>query len=187
MYLVLWVRHFLEGQGYNVCDNVIHQDNQSAMHLEQNGRRSSTKNTRHIEIRYFFITDNIKRNKVSVKYCPTDDLIGDYFTKPVQGSKFRRFRRFIMRIRTGPSVRTTGVCWIIGRIIWRIYRIHHILRIWHIRRIWRVWPTLMCQPFYLRINISKGRIGHYDWPNSRPNSRPKTRIRIKEAQLTLFD
>ena len=53
MYLVLWVRHFLEAQGYHITDNIVYQDNQSAMKLENNGKRSSTKNTRHMEIRYF--------------------------------------------------------------------------------------------------------------------------------------
>ena len=53
---VMWVRHFLEAQGFQPSDNVVYQDNQSAILLEKNGRRSSGKKTRHIEIRYFFIT-----------------------------------------------------------------------------------------------------------------------------------
>ena len=50
MYLVLWVRHFLEAQGYDIKDNIVYQDNQSSMKLENNGKTSSTKNTRHMEI-----------------------------------------------------------------------------------------------------------------------------------------
>ena len=53
MYLALWVRHFLEKQGCAIKDNIVYQDNQSAMKLENNGRASRTKNTRHMEIRYF--------------------------------------------------------------------------------------------------------------------------------------
>ena len=104
LYMVLWVRHFLEKQGYNVKDNIIYQDNQSAMKLEHNGKRSSTKNTRHMEIRYFFITDNIKRNKLSVKYCPTDIMLGDYFTKPQQGSRMRKSRVTILNLKQDPSL-----------------------------------------------------------------------------------
>jgi hypothetical protein len=33
---VLWTCHFFEGQGYAVTDNVIYQDNQSAILLEKN-------------------------------------------------------------------------------------------------------------------------------------------------------
>ena len=83
MALVLWARLFVEAQGYHVKDNVIYQDNQSAILLENNGKRSSTKNTRHIEIRYFFITDNINRGRVRVEYCPTDMMRADFFTKPL--------------------------------------------------------------------------------------------------------
>ena len=37
---VMWTRYFLEGQGYEVEENIIYQDNQSAMLLENNGRES---------------------------------------------------------------------------------------------------------------------------------------------------
>jgi hypothetical protein len=57
MGMVLWTRLFLEGQGYTVHHTKLYQDNQSAMLLEKNGERSSTKRTRHIDIRYFFITN----------------------------------------------------------------------------------------------------------------------------------
>ena len=60
MTMVLWVRMFLEAQGFDVKDNIIFQDNQSAILLKNNGKQSSGKRTRHIEIRYYFITDNIK-------------------------------------------------------------------------------------------------------------------------------
>jgi hypothetical protein len=33
---------------------------------------------------------------VEIRYCPTKDMIGDFFTKPLQGSKFRRFRNIVM-------------------------------------------------------------------------------------------
>ena len=41
----LWTRHFLEGQGFTVTDNVVFQDNESAMLLENNGCLSRTKRT----------------------------------------------------------------------------------------------------------------------------------------------
>ncbi|MEM9268336.1 MAG: hypothetical protein AAGA78_05300, partial [Pseudomonadota bacterium] len=57
MALILWTRLFIEAQGYTVNDNVIYQDNQSTMLLANHEKRSSSRKTRHIEIRYFFITD----------------------------------------------------------------------------------------------------------------------------------
>jgi hypothetical protein len=47
---VLWTRNFLMDQGYAVTDNIVHQDNQSAILMEKNGRASSGKRTRHINI-----------------------------------------------------------------------------------------------------------------------------------------
>ena len=33
---------------------------------------------------------------MSVKYCPADDMIGDYQSVPLQGAKFQKFYRAIM-------------------------------------------------------------------------------------------
>jgi hypothetical protein len=96
--MVLWVRHFLGAQGFEVTDNVIYQDNQSTMLLARNGKQSSGKKTRHIEIRYYFITDQINQKKARVEYCPTGDMIADFFTKPLQGSVFRWFRAVILNL-----------------------------------------------------------------------------------------
>ena len=54
---VLWTRYFLAAQGYDINDCIVYQDNKSAILLEQNGRASSSKRTRHINIRYYFVTD----------------------------------------------------------------------------------------------------------------------------------
>ena len=96
--MILWTRLFLEAQGYHVTDNVLHQDNESTIKLAKNGRRSSSKQTRHIEVRYYFITDHIDRDRVRVSYCPTGDMLADYFSKPLQGSLFRKFRNLILNV-----------------------------------------------------------------------------------------
>jgi hypothetical protein len=96
MPLVLWTRYFLEAQGYEVRENKVFQDNKSAILLEENGRRSSSRRTRHINIRYFFVTDRIQAKELTVEYCPTEDMVGDMFTKPLQGNKFRNFRDAVL-------------------------------------------------------------------------------------------
>ena len=98
MAAILWTRYFLDAQGYPLEPSVVHQDNLSAKLLETNGRGSSSKRTRHMNIRYFFVADVIARNHITLEYCPTDEMIGDFFTKPVGGAKFRRFRNIIMNI-----------------------------------------------------------------------------------------
>ena len=61
------------------------QDNQSAILLENNRKKSRSKRTKHINIRYYFITDRIKNDELQIEYCPTDNMVADYFTKPLQG------------------------------------------------------------------------------------------------------
>ena len=78
----------------------MYQDNQSAILLENNGKKSSSKWTRHINIRYYFITDRIKNGELEIEYCPTDDMVADYFTNPLQGKKFLQFRKTIMNLKT---------------------------------------------------------------------------------------
>ena len=78
---VIWTRYFLKEQGYTIHNNVIYQDNQSTIKLKKNGRRLISKRTRHINIRYYFITDRIVNKEASVEFLPTLDMIGDYFTK----------------------------------------------------------------------------------------------------------
>ena len=93
---VLWTRYFLEAQGYNVEDSIIYQDNSSSILLEKNGKSSSSKRTRHMNIRYFFITDKVGNKEIRVEYCPMEEMTSDYFTKPLQGALFRKMQDRIM-------------------------------------------------------------------------------------------
>ena len=92
---LLWANKFLRGQGKKYEETVLLQDNQSAMLLEKNGKRSSSKRTRHLDNRYFFITDRINIGDLIVRFCPTTDMVADFFTKPLQGKTFRRLRAAI--------------------------------------------------------------------------------------------
>ena len=94
--IVLWVKLFLEAQGYSIDENIVYQDNQSAILLEKNGKKSSSKRTRHLNIRYFMVTDQVEKGNITIKYCPTDEMIGDFMTKGLQGIKFTKFCKAIM-------------------------------------------------------------------------------------------
>jgi hypothetical protein len=98
MSLILWTKSFLKEQGIEVKENIIYQDNKSTILLEENGRKSAGKRTRALNIRYFFITDQIEKKNLKVEFCPTDNMIGDFMTKPLQGQKFKDFRAEIMGI-----------------------------------------------------------------------------------------
>jgi hypothetical protein len=93
---VLWTLYFLKAQGYKINDNILYQDNKSSILLETNGRGSSGKRTRHMNVRYFFIADRVKSKEIRIEYCPTGIMVADYFTKPLQGTIFQQLRDMIM-------------------------------------------------------------------------------------------
>ena len=104
---ICWTRYFLQAQGYAVNENIVYQDNKSAILLETNGKASSSKRTKHINVRYFFVTDRIAKQELKVEWCPTGDMIADFMTKPLQGALFRRFRDMIMGVHTLDSMTTS--------------------------------------------------------------------------------
>jgi hypothetical protein len=101
----IWTANFIEAQGYKVKRSEYHQDNQSAMKMEKNGRQSAGQRSRHINIRYFFIKDKIDKGEISLIYCPTGEMIADFFTKPQQGGMFTRFRDVVMGVTHHSSIR----------------------------------------------------------------------------------
>jgi hypothetical protein len=110
---ICWTRYFMKAQGYGIKDNVLFQDNKISIILEKNENASSRKHMKHINIKYFFITDRVSKKEVSVVWCPTGDMIGDYATKPLQGALFRKFRDQITRVTPaqdlGPGKTERGV------------------------------------------------------------------------------
>jgi hypothetical protein len=94
--MILWTKLFMKAQGYEIKKNILYQDNKSAILLETNGKKSSSKRTRALNIRSFFLTDQIEKGNVTVEYCPTLEMIGDYMTKPLQRKLFEKFRKEIM-------------------------------------------------------------------------------------------
>ena len=93
---VLWTKKFLEEQGWKDSTTVVYQDNTSSILLVRNGRRSSTKRTKHMDIRYFYVTEQVGRKTIHVTHCPIEEMVGDFFTKPLQGSLFLKMRNYIM-------------------------------------------------------------------------------------------
>ena len=94
--MILWTKLFLEHQGYDIEQNIIYQDNKSTILLKENGRKSAGKRSRALNIRYFFISDQIEKGNMEIEYCPTESMVGDLLTKPLQGSKFIEFRNIIL-------------------------------------------------------------------------------------------
>ena len=77
----------------------MYKENQSDILIENKGRASSSRRTKYFNIRYFFITYRIKKGELKIEYYPTDDMVANFFTKPLQGKKFLQYRKIIMNLR----------------------------------------------------------------------------------------
>lgn len=72
----------------------LYGDNTSALQIAKNpvcGQRS-----RHINLRYHFIREKILAKEIVAVYCPTENMVADIFTKPLDKIKFRLFRDMLM-------------------------------------------------------------------------------------------
>jgi len=54
------------------------------------------KRTRHFDIKLFNITKLVERKQVTIEYCPTDERMEDFFSKPLVGNKFGKEKRKFM-------------------------------------------------------------------------------------------
>ena len=93
---ILLTKQFLEEQGWLDSTTVVYQDNTSSILLERNGQSSSTKQTKDMNIRYFYVTEQINKKAIHVTHYPTEEMVGDFFMKPLQGSLFIKMRNYIM-------------------------------------------------------------------------------------------
>ena len=51
-----------------------------------------TKRSRHIKIRYFCMKDLVDKNQDEIDFCVTENVLVDFFTKPVREDLFKKFR-----------------------------------------------------------------------------------------------
>jgi len=93
---VCWTYNFLEAQGYSIDYSEIFQDNISAQLLEINGKLSSTKRTKHIKAKFFFVKDKVDKGEAKITDCPTQVMWADGNSKPLQGTLFKVMRDKLM-------------------------------------------------------------------------------------------
>jgi hypothetical protein len=73
-------------QGYGCNRNIILQDNKSSVLMEINGKASSGKRTRDMNIHFFNITNRVEKEEVEIMWVPCEDMVADYLTKALQSA-----------------------------------------------------------------------------------------------------
>lgn len=87
----LWVTNLLKDLGIPVVHPPkIRIDNQSTMKMVTNERFSNR--SKHIDVKYKHVQDEIARGTVVLEYCPTEMNIADMLTKPLAGTKLKFLR-----------------------------------------------------------------------------------------------
>jgi hypothetical protein len=77
---VSWLRKFLANFGFSLSDaTVIFEDNQGCIALAKNP--IAHERTKHIDIRYHFVREQIEAKTIDVRYISTEDMLADLLTK----------------------------------------------------------------------------------------------------------
>ena len=80
----IWLRSLMRGLGVVPGmdkPTTIMVDNQAAIALAHNA--AVNRCNKHIHVRYHFTRDAINDGLVRLRYCPTDEMVTDKFTKPL--------------------------------------------------------------------------------------------------------
>nr|GEW27836.1 copia protein [Tanacetum cinerariifolium] len=78
----LWMKQALIDYGVRLDDIPIMCDNKEAIDLSKNPVQHSR--TKHIEIRHYFLRDNVQKGNISIENVTLEDNIADILTKPLK-------------------------------------------------------------------------------------------------------
>jgi hypothetical protein len=87
----LWLVKILKSLLVNVTDIVIFEDNVNCINLAKDSRNSS-KRTKHIDIKYYFVKDLVSKKFFRLEYICTNKQVADMFTKPLSAGQLCIFR-----------------------------------------------------------------------------------------------
>jgi hypothetical protein len=95
--MILGISDFLDDLGIKVSENVIFQDNTSAITMANSGV-VKVDSLRHIKIRVAQLKGLLddKSNKLRLEYLPTEDMLADILTKAIHGERLAKLASGIL-------------------------------------------------------------------------------------------
>jgi len=85
----IWINRLLKDFNQHVAEPMlIYEDNQNCVRLLKNER--SSLRTKHIDVKYNFVRDLYHSKELDVKYCPSQFMVADLLTKPLEAVKMRQ-------------------------------------------------------------------------------------------------
>ncbi|KAH9119154.1 hypothetical protein LEN26_011775 [Aphanomyces euteiches] len=73
---------------------ILYEDNRGAICLAES--EGITQRSKHIDLRYHGIREQVKRKTITIAHVATNDMIADHYTKPLGQVKFQKFRSKLM-------------------------------------------------------------------------------------------
>ncbi|KAG5895863.1 hypothetical protein JTB14_012248 [Gonioctena quinquepunctata] len=90
----MFLRNLLEDLGEKQLESTtIHEDNQSCLEMIRKGHYSNR--TKHMDIKYDFLKGVEDQGVLGYTYCPTENMIADLLTKPIQATDLNKLRILI--------------------------------------------------------------------------------------------
>ena len=91
----MWTRNFLFELGFEQLQaTTLFEDNQSTIKLIS--KPGNGNKTKHIDLRFNFIRDQVSQNSIQIEYLPTTEMISDILTKPLGTSSFVYLRSLLL-------------------------------------------------------------------------------------------
>jgi hypothetical protein len=88
--LLLWITYTMSDFGEEYTHVPLQCDSTSAISVAKNPMLHSK--TKHIEVMYHFLRDNVEKGRTTLIHVPTHDQLADIFTKPLDQETFTRLR-----------------------------------------------------------------------------------------------
>ena len=89
-----WISAFLRETGFPISHTILLGDNKGANSLTLNPMYHSR--TKHIDVRYRYITELTEAGVIRIAYCRSKDMIADIFTKPLPHHIFHNHRQMLL-------------------------------------------------------------------------------------------
>ena len=84
---IAWFKLFMSEMGFPQGNVVVCEDNEAAIKISKNPQ--DHKRTKHIQVRYHYIRDQIYNGEFHLEYVPTEYQLADIFTKGLYGPRLR--------------------------------------------------------------------------------------------------
>ena len=84
---ISWFKLLLKELGHHQDNVTIYEDNEAAIKISKNPQ--DHKRTKHIQVRYHYVRDQIRDGIFHLQYVPTAHQLADLFTKGLYGPRLR--------------------------------------------------------------------------------------------------